>query len=96
MERTVSGGTAGILWCWPWPGAAGALGREGGAGAGRASRPQAALAAGERAGEPAAVETREGLAGGRKQAQNAPEAAGLRGTGRRTRDSAAFPARDIL
>ena len=37
------------------------------------------------------MEEGKGAADARKRAQNALEAAGLRGTGRRTRDSAAFP-----
>ena len=85
MERTVSGGTAGILWCWPWPGVAGALGREGGAGAGRASRPQAALAAGERAGEPAAGGGRKG--GGWRQEAGAERAGGGRAAGDGSQDT---------
>ena len=40
---------------------------------------------------PQQVEEGKGTADARKRAQNALEAAGLRGTGRKTRDSAAFP-----
>ena len=42
------------------------------------------------------MEEGKGAADARKRAQNALEAAGLRGTGRKTRDSAAFPAGDGL